>query len=59
LDKGKLSVTLNFRDPDGRRILGDLLASSGPGGAIVLTQAIRQVWPSYTALVQLGPISST
>jgi 2-methylfumaryl-CoA isomerase len=55
LNKGKRSVTLNFRDPDGRRILGDPLASSGPGGAIVLTQAIRQEWPSYTELAQLAP----
>jgi crotonobetainyl-CoA:carnitine CoA-transferase CaiB-like acyl-CoA transferase len=26
LSKGKRSVTLNFWDPDGRRLLGDLLA---------------------------------
>jgi 2-methylfumaryl-CoA isomerase len=55
LNKGKRSVTLNFRDPDGRRILGDLLAASGPGGGIVLTNAVGQEWLSYTELARLRP----
>src|ERR1700753_134623 len=32
LNKGKRSVTVNLRDPDGQRLVGDLLAASGPGG---------------------------
>jgi len=55
LNKGKQSVTLNFRDPDGRRLLGELLAASGPGGGIVLTNAVGQDWLSYPALARLRP----
>jgi 2-methylfumaryl-CoA isomerase len=55
LNKGKRSVTLNFRDPDGRRILGELLAASGPGGGIVLTNAVGQDWLSYATLARLRP----
>jgi 2-methylfumaryl-CoA isomerase len=54
LNKGKRSVTLNFRDPEGRRLLGDLLAASGPGGGIVLTNAGQQ-WLGYPALVRVRP----
>jgi 2-methylfumaryl-CoA isomerase len=39
LNKGKRSVTLNFRHAQGRRLLGDLLTASGPGGGIVVTNA--------------------
>ncbi len=42
LNKGKRSVTLNFREAEGRRILGDLLVATGPGGGIVLTNAAGQ-----------------
>jgi 2-methylfumaryl-CoA isomerase len=55
LNKGKRSVTLNFRDPDGRRILGELLAASGTGGGIVLTNAVGQDWLSYATLARLRP----
>jgi hypothetical protein len=43
------SVTLNFRDTEGRRLLGDLLAASGTGGGIVLTNA-GQDWLAYVEL---------
>jgi 2-methylfumaryl-CoA isomerase len=54
LNKGKRSVTLNFRDAEGRRLLGDLLAASGPGGGIVLTNA-GQEWLGYPALARVRP----
>lgn len=54
LNKGKRSVTLNFRDAEGRRLLGDLLAATGPGGGIVLTNA-GQEWLGYPALARLRP----
>jgi len=54
LNKGKRSVTLNFRDAEGRRLLSDLLAASGPGGGIVLTNA-GQEWLSYPALARVRP----
>jgi len=54
LNKGKRSVTLNFRDAAGRRLLADLLAASGPGGGIVLTNA-GQEWLGYPALARVRP----
>ena len=54
LNKGKRSVTLNFRDAEGRRLLGDLLAASGPGGGIVLTNA-GQDWLGYAELARVRP----
>lgn len=53
LNKGKRSVTLNFREPRGRRLLGDLLKASGPGGGIVLTNAAGQRWLTYPELARL------
>jgi 2-methylfumaryl-CoA isomerase len=55
LNKGKRSVTLNFRDPEGRRLLGDLLAASGPDGGVVLTNAAGQEWLGYSSLARVRP----
>jgi 2-methylfumaryl-CoA isomerase len=54
LNQGKRSVTLNFRDSEGRRLLGDLLAASGPGGGIVLTNA-AQGWLAHGELARVRP----
>src|SRR5579863_3457892 len=54
LNKGKRSVTLNFREAEGRRLLGDLVAASGPGGGIVLTNA-GQEWLAYSSLSRIRP----
>ena len=55
LNKGKRSVTLNFREAEGRRILGDLLIASGAGGGIVLTNAVGQKWLTYSELASRRP----
>ena len=47
LNKTKKSVTLNFRDPDGQRLLADLVAASRPGGGIVLSNAVGRPWLGY------------
>jgi 2-methylfumaryl-CoA isomerase len=49
LNKGKRSVTLDLRSPDGQRAIADLVAGSGPDGGIVLTNA-GYPWLSYDAL---------
>ena len=54
LNKGKRSVTLNFRDAEGRRLLGELLAASGPGGGIVLTNAAQR-WLGHDELAGIRP----
>jgi 2-methylfumaryl-CoA isomerase len=55
LNKAKRSVTLNFRDPDGQRILTDLVAASGPGGGIVVTNAVGRPWLGYQQLARARP----
>jgi len=55
LNKGKRSVTLNFRHAEGRRLLGDLLTASGPGGGIVVTNAVGQEWLAYSGLAGIRP----
>ncbi len=54
LNKGKRSVTLNFRDAEGRRLLGELLAASGTGGGIVLTNSARR-WLAHGELTRIRP----
>jgi 2-methylfumaryl-CoA isomerase len=55
LNKAKKSVTLNFRDPEAQRIVADLVAASGPGGGIVLTNAAGRPWLAYDRLRAVRP----
>ena len=54
LNKGKRSVTLDLRSPDGQRAVADLLAGSGPDGGILLTNA-GYPWLAYDALRDARP----
>jgi 2-methylfumaryl-CoA isomerase len=54
LNKGKRSVTLDFRSDHGRETLRNLVAGSGPDGGIVLTNADFP-WLSYEELSTRRP----
>lgn len=54
LNKGKRSVTLDFRSDHGRDTLRNLVAGSGPDGGIVLTNADFP-WLSYEELSKRRP----
>jgi 2-methylfumaryl-CoA isomerase len=54
LNKGKRSVTLDFRSDEGHRALKDLVAGSGDDGGIVLTNAAFD-WLSYDVLREIRP----
>jgi 2-methylfumaryl-CoA isomerase len=55
LNKGKRSVTVSFRAPEGRQIVADLVRASGAGGGIVLTNAVGQAWLGYPELARTRP----
>jgi 2-methylfumaryl-CoA isomerase len=52
LNKGKKSLTLNFRDAEARGLLAGLVARSG---GIVLTNAVGQRWLGYDELSKACP----
>jgi 2-methylfumaryl-CoA isomerase len=54
LNKGKRSVTLDFRSDSGQAALKELVANSGDDGGIVLTNAAFP-WLSYDTLSQRRP----
>lgn len=50
LNRGKKSVTVDFRDPQGQRMIQDLVTDSGPGGGILVTNAGGRSWMSHETL---------
>jgi 2-methylfumaryl-CoA isomerase len=54
LNKGKRSVTLDFRSAAGQQTVADLVANSGPDGGIVLTNAAHP-WLGYEELRRRRP----
>lgn len=52
LNKGKRSVTANLRSDEGRQLVADLIAASGPHGGIVVTNTVGTgalAWPALRA----------
>jgi 2-methylfumaryl-CoA isomerase len=54
LNKAKRSLCADFRSAEGRELVTRLIAESGPGGGILLTNADRP-WRSYEALSKVRP----
>ena len=55
LNKGKRSMTLDLRRPEGRDLLAHIVAGSGPGGGIVLTNNGQRPGQRYDDFVELRP----
>ena len=55
LNKGKRSIAVNTRDPEGQALITRLLAESGEGGGIFLTNFPTTGWNSYERLKAARP----
>ncbi|NQE68983.1 2-methylfumaryl-CoA isomerase [Nocardia gamkensis] len=55
LNKGKRSLVADLRSPSGQDLVARVIAESGPGGGILLTNAVGRDWHGYDALVRLRP----
>ena len=55
LNKAKRSVVVDLRSGEGQELVTRLVADSGPGGGIALTNAVGRSWLSYEALVRRRP----
>src|SRR6185436_4820679 len=50
LHKGKRSIQVDLRTPEGRELVGALVGAPGPGGGIFLTNFPARGWLAYDAL---------
>lgn len=55
LNKGKRSIALDLRSPDGREVVQRLITAPGPEGGILLTNHVGREWLSYEALSKRRP----
>ena len=55
LNKAKRSVEIDTTTEDGRQLVHQLLAAHGPGGGILLTNAVAQPWLAYDQLAAARP----
>lgn len=58
IDKGKKSMTVDFRSRQGRQVIRRLAGSCPPGTAVVLTNAVGHDRLSYESLSVVRPASS-
>ena len=50
LNKGKRSIQVDLRSPEGRELVGALVGAPGPGGGMFLTNFPARGWLAYDAL---------
>ena len=50
MNKGKRSLAINLRDPEGQEIIAALITAPGPEAGIFLTNLQVQSWLDYAAL---------
>ncbi len=55
LNKGKRSVAVDMRSPDGQELIARLVAEGGPRGGILITNVVGRDWHGYDALVARRP----
>lgn len=55
LNKGKRSITVDLRAPEGRAVVSDLVAACLPGTAVVLTNAVGRQGLSFEELKEVQP----
>lgn len=55
LNKGKRSVAVDMRSPDGQELIARLIAEGGPRGGILITNVVGRDWHGYDALVARRP----
>jgi 2-methylfumaryl-CoA isomerase len=55
LNKGKRSVAVDLRSPQGQSLVQRLVAEGGPRGGILITNVVGRDWHSYDALAALRP----
>jgi 2-methylfumaryl-CoA isomerase len=55
LNKAKRSIEVDLRAPAGQELVTRLIAESGPGGGIVLTNSAGRGWLGYEALAARRP----
>jgi 2-methylfumaryl-CoA isomerase len=55
LNKGKKSVTVDLRSPEGQELVTRLVTESGPDGGIVLTNSVGRKWLEYDQLREHRP----
>ncbi|BBZ01497.1 dehydratase [Mycolicibacterium chitae] len=55
LNKGKRSVAVDMRSPDGQELIARLIAEGGPRGGILITNVVGRDWHGYDALAARRP----